>query len=545
MTPGAAPRWAAGVAVPEYLRLREGRRPIVVVAPHGGRRRRDIRRGDAVNDLHTADIAWELAERLDAHAIVNHGLDRNDADLNRISHLATRAPEVLALLAASVRAAEFQGAGGTTDLRAPQLAGLAETPLVLFVHGWNMVVPCCDLGLGLRRRAGQLTGRFPTLSRRCFEQTIARIEQELEARGLGSAIGRRYTASGRDNAAQLFSGRHADHENALVAELARLSNEGRVDAAQLELGISLRWPGAAREHLLDAMVAALSTPLSAGGVRRWEGLEAAEPIQTDDDLEPAYALAAVLDADRGVAMFCGVEATGSDTMTARFSLVNSDGTMMLLVGEGQWEGQTGHYDLEGLSWRATHENQRIDIRLDAQMIRYPTHDAYLDLESGLAGSQLVDVDVQLAFETRGEIHGETYGRLRGHVRAGDVALEVDTLAFGTRGGRRSGAPTARLRVLSARADGGITVCKSMPSSDAHLSVDFEAAKLGMVHAQAQSTGAFTLREAEILARVPVWRPLGQDRFARWTFGIVRCRYHDAQADSMGTFESLELFGPQA
>ena len=29
-----------------------------------------------MNDLETAAIACEMAERLDAHAIVNHGLDR-------------------------------------------------------------------------------------------------------------------------------------------------------------------------------------------------------------------------------------------------------------------------------------------------------------------------------------------------------------------------------------------------------------------------------------------------------------------------------------
>src|SRR4029077_15991575 len=67
-----------------------------------------------------------------------------------------------------------------------------------------------------------------------------------------------YTASGRDNAAQLFSGRHLDHENAEVAALARLSIDERVDAAQLELGIPLRWKGPLRDAFVEGLVAAMS-----------------------------------------------------------------------------------------------------------------------------------------------------------------------------------------------------------------------------------------------------------------------------------------------
>jgi hypothetical protein len=51
-------------------------------------------------------------------------------------------------------------------------------------------------------------------------------------------------------------------------------------------------------------------------------------------------------------------------------------------------------------------------------------------------------------------------------------------------------------------------------------------------------GAF--RHAEILARVPVWRPLGEGQVSRWTFGIVRCRF-DGEDERPGLFDTLEVF----
>lgn len=548
--------WSAGLPVPAYLALRQGRRPLILVAPHGGRRNRPIRRGDHVNDLHTAEIAWELAERLDAHAIVNHGLDRNDVDLNRITGLAGRAPEVLALLVAAVDAAEADSEAG-------------QVPFVAFVHGWNMVVPCCDIGIGLRRRGGRLTGRYPTLSRRCYDERIAAIEEELTDRGVRAAVGRRYTASGKDNAAQIFSGRFTAHDDAVVAALAGRAAEGRVDAAQLELGIPLRWPGAGREAMIDGLVAALSrSPVDRGSpssaspkssptlatTRNGRDESPPEPPRhrpdwrlpsiagtTDDNtLEPGIALQAVLNADRGVATFLGVEATGPHTMAARLSLVCTDGTMMLLVGEGEWKGQAGHYDLEGLSVRIQGEDAgRIDVHLQGRMIRYPTHDAYLDLEEGLASSQLVDAEVRLGFEAL----SPTHGRLRGQVRAADVDLdlEVDTVAFLDRGGRRSGDAGQRIRVVSARDDGSPAIERSPIGPEATLTIEESTGTSASIRAVAPQPEGDGLVEAEVLARVPVWRPLGAGVLLRWTFGIVRCRFADGGTGSMGLFESLEIF----
>ena len=567
-----APSWGRGHDVPHYLALREGRVPIVVVAPHGGRRLRAIRRGDSVNDLHTADIAWELARRLDAHAIVNHSLDRNDIDLNRISHLAERAPGVLALLSSSIEAASSGG----------------EVPLVLFVHGWNMVVPCCDVGVGLRRREGRLVGRFPTMSRRRYDETIAAIEHSLEVRGVRAAIGMRYPASGRDNAAQLFSGRHAEHADETVAALSRLAIAGRVDAAQLELGIALRWPGAGREAFLDALTEALAgggwsapmslrrsgsdagdassisssghragprVPLTLHAAQDPDGIPRAacgwtlDPAIKDTEShehDPGFAMQAVIDSEGGLATFCGVESTGPRSMAARFSVVCADGTMFLLVGEGAWSGDPGRYDLEGFSWRSSTDLARIDLHLEAMVVRYRTHEAYLDLEEGLAGSELTKASVQLVYEAATPEHG----RLHGRVRVGDLDLDVDTTAFVDHGARRRGQAEGRLRVLAVRGESArgnsvgeeVSIVRSGLGADAVLTLEPQAGGLGVIRPAGEVADSSGLREARVVARVPVWRPVGDGAFARWSFGIVRCRFEGDEGEGVaGLFDSLEVF----
>ena len=76
-----------------------GRTPLVLVAPHGGRRdpaRRPWGEGaQKVNDLHTAALTLELAEATGGAALVNAHVDRNDVDLTRLSAAHDHAPEFL------------------------------------------------------------------------------------------------------------------------------------------------------------------------------------------------------------------------------------------------------------------------------------------------------------------------------------------------------------------------------------------------------------------------------------------------------------------
>src|SRR5439155_5223598 len=104
-----------------------------------------------VNDLHTAELTALLAARTHSYALINCSLDRNELDLNRISQVRAHALWFLTALAELLSAlVERHGAAR-----------------VFFMHGWNVVQPVCDLGMGLKQRGDRITpvGKAaPTLS---------------------------------------------------------------------------------------------------------------------------------------------------------------------------------------------------------------------------------------------------------------------------------------------------------------------------------------------------------------------------------------------
>src|ERR1700719_2753158 len=120
--PDLAQSFAAGAG---WLQVVEGRTPILLIAPHGGRAGQAARARlhPRINDLHTAEITRELARRLDAHALINIAMDRNLLDCTRVEDIARKAPWVLARLAE----------------RVAQIAGRHGRVLILVIHGWNVV----------------------------------------------------------------------------------------------------------------------------------------------------------------------------------------------------------------------------------------------------------------------------------------------------------------------------------------------------------------------------------------------------------------------
>src|ERR1700741_4075703 len=89
---------------PEWLEIIRGDAPILLIAPHGGSAGPAARATlhPKVNDLETAAITRELAARLDAVALINSGMDRNELDCNRVSQLVERDPRLLAMIAEEV-----------------------------------------------------------------------------------------------------------------------------------------------------------------------------------------------------------------------------------------------------------------------------------------------------------------------------------------------------------------------------------------------------------------------------------------------------------
>jgi len=232
-------------------RWRRGRSALLVIAPHGGRRdplppgfrSPHGTRARKVNDLHTADLAEELAEALDAGFIVNPVLDRNQLDLNRISQVAAHAPWFLTLI---------------ETLLEPILARHACAE-VLFVHGWNVIQPKCDVGIGhalADADAARLHADALTVSSRYAAERLADLQTACAEAGIATAFGERYAARHPNNLLQLF--RHAERVAPLAPRLAEWTAARRVEAVQLELGVPLRWPGGWRRDFVRAAAAAFA-----------------------------------------------------------------------------------------------------------------------------------------------------------------------------------------------------------------------------------------------------------------------------------------------
>ena len=86
-------------SLPAWMTFTAGEVPIVLVAPHGGRRPTDAPITDSikVNDLYTAELTHDLAAQTRSYALINHTHDRNELDLNRVSQVKQEAPWVFSL----------------------------------------------------------------------------------------------------------------------------------------------------------------------------------------------------------------------------------------------------------------------------------------------------------------------------------------------------------------------------------------------------------------------------------------------------------------
>jgi hypothetical protein len=298
---------------------------------------------------------------------VNDALDRNDVDLNRVSTAHDRAPGFLATLA---------------DLL-EQIVARHERAVVLVVHGWNVVQPVVDLGIGYRpgRHApGAPPG--PTASPAFVADAVLPLVRALEARGIAAPLGARYPARGRENLLQLFTARYLDDARPLVRRLAAL---GRAcEGVQLELGLPVRWPGAWRARLVEAIVECVPALLG----------RAPGPVTT--------AIPAPLDPPASIRPRslefagdgrCGLMAI--DRLGARLLLFGERDELLLFTGErtgGERAGQVG-----GLSFDpGEHGRQRLRYR--GPLLRFPDTTPFLDLEHGLGRSTLVNADLALDYE---------------------------------------------------------------------------------------------------------------------------------------------------
>lgn len=524
-----------------WLTELDGDAPLVIYAPHGGRRSPDAERGASVNDLHTDSMALEIARRLAASAIVNRGLDRNVSDLNRISTLKTDVRGVLERLESAVALATHDG---------------CRQAIVLLVHGWNISAPWCDVGVGLTESGGELRGRHPTVSRSAYENFCLPLIERLHAAGLGASTGHRYAASGGENVTQLFSGRHAGDDEPVVARLSRLAASGMIDGVQLELGIPLRWPGRYRDTFMETLCRLLDEEMRARAATAHEintrNEWALPPRHIDrptERSEHGYAVQAAL-AD-GSGLFLGAEPSGARSMAARLCLARPDGSMLLFVAEGPWAGDAGRYEVAGLRFAAAAAGAApgfdADISYRGPVVRYATHRAFLDLERGLAGAEVQDVEVDLRYEHR----GEGFGSLAGALRLGGELLEIDSTAVCSRGSRLDPAPRSRLRVYITEEPHGPAAFVAAPvgAEPAAIGLSDDGRRIAWNSAGDGSSGECAVLDGRVVARVPVYRTLPDGSAIRVTFGVAVFDVLDVidgnASPSRGLFEQVEILGPAA
>lgn len=383
-----------------------GTSPVVLVAPHGGRRdpaRRPWGSGRLrVNDLHTPALTAELAARLGASALINAERDRNEVDLNRISEAHDGAPGFLERLA---------------DLLHTTLARHGRATL-LTVHGWNVIQPAVDLGLGCAAGKNPLAVDAGAAVSPAFAAgALGRLVAACAARGLSATVGARYPARHRENLLQLFTSRYRHDPRALVRALAVLAPQ--VDAVQLELGIPLRWPGAWRTALLDACtdcLPALTMP-SAGDAVTPAGGPA--PATHGPPVRLQFTSSTL----------CGL--VGLDGPTGgRLLLFPPAGGLVLFTGE--WLGAGPPGSVGPLTVRSGVHPDACHVRLRGPLLRFADTLPFLDLEHGLAGAELVDAEVALDFTTAvppGDRPAGCFGTVAGRVRVAGTPFTVDGSGF--------------------------------------------------------------------------------------------------------------------
>src|SRR6266403_380570 len=184
-----------------WLEVIDSDSPLLLIAPHGGRAEPRTRAllNPKVNDLHTADITRTLANRLGA--------------------------------------------------------------TVLLVHGWNIIEPRIDLGLGLRNVGGELCppgSACVSASDDFINGALTDLAERLRQLGIKPSYGMRYPGGGVQNLLQAFSSRHRESPVAALRKISEISIGGVVDAAQLELSVALRMHGELRARCEDAIAAAFA-----------------------------------------------------------------------------------------------------------------------------------------------------------------------------------------------------------------------------------------------------------------------------------------------
>ena len=399
-------------SAPAWLEQQRGGAPLLLLAPHGGRRRARREPGrHKVNDLHTAALTRELARACDATSLVNATRDRNELDLNRLSQVRAHAPWLPALLATLLE----------------EMVARAGRATVLVVHGWNVVQPACDVGIGMvegPEGAAPVRPGSATVSPVFLRERLPRLRALVAPAGVAVTIGARYPAAHPNNLLQIFTAAAAADPDPAIRRIGALAAAGTIDAAQLELGIPLRWPGPLRDAFLAGLAATFGSGSPGAGAAPAAGSALAGggrgvshctwQLATDD-----------------LVVLSSIDAAAEGGVAGRLLLCPRPGELALFTGElaargdGAWHVPPLRYEGGGDgAWQ---------LAFRGPLLSFPTLTPFLDLENGLARGRLIEGAVALAFEP---LHAPgaappcagRFGRVRGRVALDGWTRAIDDVA---------------------------------------------------------------------------------------------------------------------
>ena len=205
----------ATAAHESWLEVIDSDSPLLLIAPHGGRAEPRTRSmlNPKVNDLHTADITRGLAARLGASALINVAMDRNRLDCNRLSQIVERAPWLLEMIADRVGAIVARHGRVT----------------VLLIHGWNIIEPRLDFGLGLRHSGGELRPPGSACVSACDDFINGPLAGTSPSgcmrHGIKPTYGMRYPGGGLQNLLQAFTARHRQSSHVALRAISETADE--------------------------------------------------------------------------------------------------------------------------------------------------------------------------------------------------------------------------------------------------------------------------------------------------------------------------------
>jgi len=488
--------------LPEAPTCVTGDVPLILVAPHGGRRDPTAlpweRGGLRTNDLHTAELTLEIARRTRASAVVNAHVDRNRVDLNRVDQAAERHPAFLHAI---------------HDALSASIARHGRAVLVT-IHGWNTMSPAVDVGLGCRPgrelasdmpgpavRSAVVTRALPVLDALCSDHDVT------------LSVGRRYPARARQNLIQLFTGRWAGDPRPVVSKLAMLASS--CDALQLELGVPLRWPGPWRDAFVRAFETWVPSILDPEGTER-----------------PSFALPEAIGhapperrLDFASNEISGIVAT--DANGCRLLLVGLHDGLDLYTHE--WTSTTDRS--MGLRISRSPDGS-VTVRHRGPVGRFATSHAFLDLESALAAAHVRNAEIDLRFEPRHP--GCPFGSVRGHARIGSHEVRIreasalvpqgstpiawlDLGKDGRLAFERDGSPA-----LLCRADEHTSIPCRLTGSPSNLTIDrtdavgpwvsaTPAATIPIVRGRSRPARTVSLSTYRVAERIAGWAQLDSDQ----------------------------------